>query len=44
MNLEMETLDALEAPLSNDFWTGFAIGAGTILAAAGTVAAIVALT
>lgn len=44
MNLNMETLDALEAPLSNDFWTGFGIGAGTILAAGAVVAGIVVLT
>jgi hypothetical protein len=26
MDLEMERLDDLEAPLSNDFWEGVAIG------------------
>ncbi len=44
MSLQLEKLDDLEAPLSADFWTGFAIGAGTVLAAAGAVAAIIAIT
>jgi hypothetical protein len=44
MDLQMETLDALEAPLSNDFWTGFAIGAATVLGAAAVVAGMVVLT
>ena len=34
MELKLESLDAIEAPLSDEFWTGFAIGAGIILAAA----------
>jgi len=32
MDLTFETLDDLEAPLSNDFWTGFVAGAGLIIA------------
>ncbi|MEH6433514.1 MULTISPECIES: daptide-type RiPP [unclassified Massilia] len=35
MNLSIEKLEELEAPLSNDYWTGFlavvAIGAGIIV-------------
>lgn len=27
MNLKIEALDAIEAPLSNDFWMGFLGGA-----------------
>ena len=44
MDLRLETLEALEAPTESDFWTGFAVGAGTILGAAAVVAGILALT
>ena len=37
-------LHPIEAPLSDAFWTGFGLGAGTVLAAAGVVAGIAALT
>ena len=30
MNLFLEQLEDLEAPLSNDFWEGVAIGAGLV--------------
>jgi len=39
MDLNIEALENIEAPLSNDFWAGFAIGVGT----AATVAGIAAL-
>ena len=26
MDLQIENLDAIEAPLSDDFWTGVAVG------------------
>lgn len=32
MNLELQVLENIEAPLSNDFWTGVGIGAGIGLA------------
>jgi hypothetical protein len=35
MNLTIESLDQIEAPLSNDFWTGFLGGAGLVIAVAG---------
>ncbi len=44
MSLNLEKLDDLEAPLSSDFWIGFGIGAGTVLAAAGVIATIVGIT
>lgn len=34
MDLKLEVLDDLEAPLSDAFWTGFVAGAGLVLAAA----------
>jgi hypothetical protein len=41
MDLEMEVLEPLEAPLENEFWTGFANGAAMAL---GAVAIVVAIT
>lgn len=40
MDLNLEPLENLEAPLSDAFWAGFAIGLGIV----GTGAAIVAVT
>ena len=44
LDLNLETLEPIEVPLSDAFWTGFGLGAGTVLAAAGVVAGIAALT
>ena len=44
MDLQLETLDAVEAPLSADFWVGFGVGAASVLGAAAVVAGMVALT
>lgn len=38
MNLNLEILDDLEAPLSDEFWTGFIAGAGLVLGVAAVVA------
>lgn len=38
MDLKLEALENIEAPLSNDFWYGVGIGLGAV----GVVAAIVA--
>lgn len=40
MDLNLELLDNMEAPLSNDFWAGFAIGVGVV----GLGVAIVSIT
>ena len=40
MNLELENLDSIEAPMSNDFWYGVGIGVG-IVAGVATVGALV---
>lgn len=31
MDLQLELLDDIEAPLSDEFWTGFVAGAGLVL-------------
>ena len=41
LDLEATELEDLEAP---SFWSGFALGVGSTIAAAGAAAAIVALT
>jgi hypothetical protein len=38
MDLNLEILDDIEAPLSDSFWTGFGIGAGVVLGIAAIVA------
>jgi hypothetical protein len=38
LDLNLELLADIEAPLSNDFWTGVGIGIGIVAAAAGIVA------
>lgn len=40
LDLNLELLADIEAPLSNDFWNGVAVGIGIV----GAAAAIVALT
>ena len=37
MDLKIEMLDAVEAPLSDEFWTGFLGGAGLVLGVAALV-------
>ena len=44
LDLTLESLEAVDTPLSNDFWTGVGIGAGIVLAGAGFVAAVVVAT
>ena len=40
MDLEMEALEPLEAPMSEEFWNGFFNGATAVLAIAGLSLAI----
>lgn len=44
MDLEIETLEPIEAPMSREFWDGFVAGAGVVIAAGALVAGILALT
>ena len=41
LDLSIEALDSFEAPLSNDFWYGFGIGAATGLALVGIGVAVI---
>jgi hypothetical protein len=35
--LRLDELDGIEAPMSNDFWTGFFLGFGAVLAVVGLI-------